>query len=153
MRKVKDIMSTHIVSVTMQDNIYEAAVKMKEHDIGFVPVVDGKKLLGVITDRDLVIRGYAEKRSGSASVGEVMTTGIATVSPEATVDEASRLMAREKVRRLPVVDNGQLVGVVALGDLAVRSVHEDEAGEALSEISENTNKAYADGKVEYAGVR
>jgi len=82
-----------------------------------------------------------------------MTTGIATVSPETTVDEASRIMAREKVRRLPVVDNGQLVGVVALGDMAVRSVHEDEAGEALSEISENTNKANADGKVEYAGVR
>jgi|HigsolmetaAR203D_1030402.scaffolds.fasta_scaffold06650_2 Predicted signal-transduction protein containing cAMP-binding and CBS domains len=153
MRKVKDIMSTNIVSVTMEDNIYEIAVKMKEHDIGFVPVVEGKKLLGVVTDRDLVLRGYAEKRSGSASVKEVMTTGIATVSPETTVDEASRIMAREKVRRLPVVDNGQLVGVVALGDMAVRSVHEDEAGEALSEISENTNKANADGKVEYAGVR
>lgn len=118
MRKVKDIMSTNIVSVTMEDNIYEIAVKMKEHDIGFVPVVEGKKLLGVVTDRDLVLRGYAEKRSGSASVKEVMTTGIATVSPETTVDEASRIMAREKVRRLPVVDNGQLVGVVALGDMA-----------------------------------
>lgn len=153
MRKVKDIMSTDIVSVTMQDNIYEIAVKMKENDVGFIPVVDGKKLLGVVTDRDLVIRGYAEKRSGSASVQEVMSSGIATVSPETTVDEAAKLMAREKVRRLPVVENGRLVGVVAIGDLAVRSVHEDEAGEALSEISENTDKRNADGKVEYAGVR
>ena len=136
MRKIKDIMTKDYVSVTMQDNIYEIAVKMKEHDIGFIPVVEGKKLLGVVTDRDLVIRGYAEKRSGSASVEQVMSKEITTVTPDTSVDEAAKIMAREKIRRLPVVENGELVGVVAIGDLAVREIFENEAGEALSEISE-----------------
>jgi CBS domain-containing protein len=135
-RKIKDIMTKDCVTVTMQDNIYEIAVKMKEHDIGFIPVVEGKKLLGVVTDRDLVIRGYAEKRSGSASVEQVMSKGITTVSPDTSVDEAAKMMAREKIRRLPVVENGELVGIVAIGDMAVREIFENEAGEALSEISE-----------------
>lgn len=152
MKKVRELMSTDVVTVGLQDNIYEIAVKMKQNDIGFIPVVDGRKLIGVVTDRDLVIRGYAEKKSGSAAVDEVMSTGIATVSPEATVDEAADIMAREKVRRLPVVENGELVGVLAIGDLAVRSSFEDEAGHALSEISENTYKGY-DREKEYAGVK
>ncbi|MEB3103860.1 CBS domain-containing protein [Ferviditalea candida] len=136
MKTLKEIMTKDAVTVTLKDNIYEIAVKMKENDIGFVPVVEGRKLIGVVTDRDLVIRGYAERKSGSAAVEEVMSKDVTTVSSETTVDEAAKLMAKDKIRRLPVVDNGELVGVVAIGDLAVREKFEDEAGEALSEISE-----------------
>lgn len=136
MKRLKEIMTKEAITVTMKDNVYEIAVKMKENDIGFVPVVEGRKLIGVVTDRDLVIRGYAERRSGSAAVEEVMSKDITTVSPDTTVDEAAKLMAKDKIRRLPVVENGELVGVVAIGDLAVREKFEDEAGEALSEISE-----------------
>ncbi|MGO4270794.1 CBS domain-containing protein [Paenibacillus sp. TAF58] len=134
-QKVRDIMSKDCVTVTLQDNIYEIALKLKQHDIGLVAVVEGKKLIGVVTDRDLVVRGYAEKHSGSTAVAEVMTKDIESISPDTTVDEAAKIMAKNQIRRLPVVENGELVGIVAIGDLAVRGSFEDEAGEALSKIS------------------
>jgi CBS domain-containing protein len=136
-RTAGDIMEKDCVTVTLQDNVYEIAVKMKQHDIGFVPVVEGKKLLGVVTDRDLVVRGFAEKREGSAAVKQVMTENVKTVNSDTTIDEAARLMAEYQIRRLPVVENGELIGIVAIGDLAIRNKFEDEAGQALSEISEN----------------
>lgn len=141
-KTVKEIMSEDCVTLTLQDNIFEAAVKMKQHDIGFIPVLEGKKLIGVVTDRDLVIRGYAEKHSGSTAIKEVLSEQVTTVSPSTSVDEAAKLMANEQIRRLPVVENGDLVGIVAIGDMAVRTKFEDEAGEALSKISE-TDKAFA----------
>ncbi|KRE51844.1 CBS domain-containing protein [Paenibacillus sp. Soil724D2] len=134
-KTVRDIMSKDCVTVTLQDNIYEIALKMKNHDIGFVAVVEGKKLIGVVTDRDLVVRGYAEKHSGSTAVENVITKDIETISPDTTVEEAAKMMAKDQIRRLPVVENGELVGIVAIGDLAVRGSFEDEAGEALSKIS------------------
>lgn len=139
MSTIQRLMTEDFVTVTLQDNVYEVALKMKEHDIGFMPVMNGDTLVGVVTDRDLVIRGYAEKKSGSTAVEEVMTTDIISVSPEATVDEAAQLMARHQIRRLPVVQNNQLLGIVALGDLASEHQFTDEAGEALSEISEHSH--------------
>lgn len=136
MRKIADVMTTGCVTVTPKDNLYEAAVAMRDHDIGFVPVVEGNRLLGVITDRDLVVRGYAEKHSGSTSVMDVLTEDVRTVSPNLSVDEAASLMSSEQIRRLPVVENGELKGIVSLGDLAVREIFVSEAGEALSGISE-----------------
>jgi CBS domain-containing protein len=134
-KTVKDIMAKDCVTVTLQDNVFEIALKMKQHDIGFIPVVEGKKLIGVVTDRDLVLRGYAEKRSGSAAVKEVMSDGIETIDASTTIDAAAKRMADEQIRRLPVVENGELIGVVAIGDLAVRGKFVDEAGAALSQIS------------------
>jgi CBS domain-containing protein len=134
-KTVRDIMSKDCVTVTLQDNVYEIALKMKQHDIGFVAVVEGKKLIGVVTDRDLVVRGYAEKHSGSTAVDQVITKDIATITPDTSVEEAAKIMAKDQIRRLPVVENGELVGIVAIGDLAVRGSFEDEAGEALSKIS------------------
>jgi CBS domain-containing protein len=136
-KTIRDIMAKDCVTVTLQDNVFEIAVKMKQHDIGFIPVVEGKKLIGVVTDRDLVVRGFAEKREGSTAVKQVMTENVKTIDTGTTIDEATRLMAEYQIRRLPVVENGELIGIVAIGDLAVRSKFEDEAGQALSEISEN----------------
>lgn len=136
-RTIGEIMTTDCVTVTPLDNIYEAAVKMKQHDIGFLPIVEGKKLVGVCTDRDLVIRGYADKHPGSASITDVMTKECITVTPDTPVEEAAELMADKQIRRLCIVDQGELVGVCALGDLAVHSVYEQEAGRALTEISES----------------
>lgn len=133
---LREIMTTDCVTVTKQDSLFDAAVKMKTHDIGIVPVVDGKKLEGVITDRDLAIRGYAQKKNSSDTVDQVMSCDIITAEPDMTVDEAAKLMASNKIRRLPIVENGNLIGIVAIGDLAVREIHEDEASYALSEISE-----------------
>lgn len=134
-KTVREIMSKDCVTVTLQDNVYEIALKMKQHDIGFVAVVDGKKLIGVVTDRDLVVRGYAEKHSGSTAVEQVITKDIATIDPNTSIEEAAKIMAKNQIRRLPVVENGELVGIVAIGDLAVRGSFEDEAGQALGKIS------------------
>lgn len=143
MRKIADVMTTDCYTVTPKDNIYEVAVAMRDHDIGFVPVVENNKLIGVVTDRDLVIRGYAEKHSGSSSVMEVMTDEVRTISPNLSVDEAASIMASEQIRRLPVVENGELKGIVALGDLAIREIFVSEAGEALSAISEHDHQGSA----------
>jgi CBS domain-containing protein len=136
LKTVKEIMSTDCVTATTKDNVFELATLMKQHDIGFVPIVEGKKLIGVVTDRDLVIRGYAEKHSGSTSVTEVLTTNVKTIDSSTSVDEAAKLMASNQIRRLPVVENGELLGVVSIGDLAVREIFVNEAGDALSGISE-----------------
>jgi CBS domain-containing protein len=136
-RTLREIMTKDVATVTLKDNVYEVAVKMRDWNVGVIPVVDEKEdVIGVITDRDIVIRGIAEKREGSAAVQEVMTRDIILGRPEMTVDEAAKIMAQHQVRRLPVVENGKLVGIVALGDMAVRQVHHDEASDALSEISE-----------------
>ncbi len=136
-------MTADCVTVTPQDNIYDVAVLMKEHDIGFVPVIEGRNMIGVITDRDLVIRGYAAKHPESTSVKEVLTENVKTVTPNMSVDEAASIMASGQIRRLPVVENGQLMGVVSLGDLAIREIFVNEAGEALSDISEHDNRTIA----------
>lgn len=140
LKKVSEIMTNDVVTVTPQDNVYEVAVKMKENDTGFIPVVEGgDKLIGVITDRDLVIRGIAEKRPGSTAVDEVMTKGIKTASRDMSVDEAAELMAQQQIRRLPVCEGDRLIGIVSIGDMAVRNIFSDNAGEALSEISEQVH--------------
>jgi len=143
MKQVRDLMSTDCKTVTLQDNIYEAAQIMAQNDCGFVPVVEvenNRKMIGVVTDRDLVIRGYARKQPGSASIKDVMSdSSLISCSPEMDVHQAADLMAEHQVRRLPVVENGQLVGIIAIGDLAVERININEAGQALSNISQNTD--------------
>jgi CBS domain-containing protein len=132
-------MTTQPAAVTLQDNIYEVAVKMRDFDTGFIPVVDsetGRKLIGVITDRDLVLRGYADKHSGSTSVETVMSKPVTSIAENASVDEAAEIMASGQIRRLPVTRDNELIGIVSLGDLAVKRIFADEAGEALSDISQ-----------------
>ncbi|MEK4348058.1 CBS domain-containing protein [Paenibacillus sp. FSL P4-0184] len=139
MKTVKEVMTKEPVTVTLLDNVYEVAVKMRDHDTGFIPVIDNeddKTLLGVITDRDLVIRGYAAKHPGSTAVEKVMSREIQTVSENTSVDEAAELMSSWQIRRLAVTSGQKLIGVVSIGDLAVRNIFADEAGEALHDISQ-----------------
>ncbi|WP_339270622.1 CBS domain-containing protein [Paenibacillus sp. FSL R5-0470] len=139
MKTVKEVMTKEPVTVTLLDNVYEVAVKMRDHDTGFIPVIDNeddKTLLGVITDRDLVIRGYAAKHPGSTTVEKVMSREIQTVSENTSVDEAAELMSSWQIRRLAVTSGQKLIGVVSIGDLAVRNIFADEAGEALHDISQ-----------------
>jgi len=133
---VKEIMTKDCVTVKAEASLHDAALLMREHNIGFLPVVgEGRELAGVITDRDLVIRGYADHQSESVTVGEIVSRNITAIPPHTTVEEAARIMAREQIRRLPVVDKGRLLGVVALGDIAIRKVLAHEAGETLGRIS------------------
>lgn len=139
LRTVKEVMTTDTAVVTLQDNVYEVAVKMRDYDTGFIPVVDNEQdrnLIGVITDRDLVIRGYAAKHSGSTAVEAVMSKEVQTVSEDTSVDEASEIMANLQIRRLAVTREKKLIGVVSIGDLAARHIFADEAGEALHDISQ-----------------
>lgn len=137
MQKVKEIMSSNIEFCTPLDNVYEVAVKMKDLNVGAIPIVDDEKLIGMITDRDLVIRGIAEKRPGSNQVTNVMSEQLITVNPNTSVNEAARLMAEHQIRRLPVMEDDKLVGIVSLGDLSLNLNSDEQAGNALTEISEN----------------
>lgn len=139
MATVNEVMSERCKTLALHNNVYQAALLMKEQDIGFVPVVEQGQVVGVITDRDIVIRGIAEKHPNSADVATIMTEQIIAVRSDMTSEEAAQLMATHQVRRLPVIDSGQLVGVVSLGDLATLTPQVHEAGSALSEISESTH--------------
>lgn len=136
METIREVMTDDIECCTLLDNVYEVATKMRDWNVGAIPIVDGEKLVGMITDRDIVVRGVAEKHPGSTKVEDIMTDNLITVTPDTTTKEAARLMAENQVRRLPVVEGERLVGIVALGDLAVRDLSDDQAGQALSEISE-----------------
>lgn len=136
MEKIRDIMTADVESCSLLDNVYEVAVKMKELNVGAIPIVDRDKIIGMITDRDIVIRGVAEKHPGSSKVEEVMSRNLITISPDATTGEAAKLMAEHQIRRLPVVEGDKLVGIVSLGDFAVRELSDDKAKRALTEISE-----------------
>lgn len=141
MAKINEIMTTDVESCTLLDNIFEIAVKMKELNVGSIPIVDDEKLVGMITDRDIVMRGIAEKLPASSKVEKVMSKNLYTIGLDATSDEAMKLMSEHQIRRLPVVDGSKLVGIVSLGDLAVRNSTDDQAKEALSEISESVQNS------------
>jgi CBS domain-containing protein len=116
MSKIKDFMTTPVVTVSARATLAEAARLMRDNDVGFLPVVDGDDLKGVVTDRDLVVRGLAD--GNDKTIGEIVSGGVIFLRPEDDEKEAEKLMSANNVRRLPVVDNGRLAGMVSVGDLA-----------------------------------
>lgn len=136
-QQLRDIMTSDLSVCKPDDSVYEAAVKMKNENCGAIPICEGDQLLGMITDRDIVIRCIAEKRPSSTKVSDVMSEHLITGTPDMSIEQAARLMAEKQIRRLPVVENHRLVGIVSLGDLAVHRGTLDEASFALSEISES----------------
>ena len=137
--KLKDLMSRQVVTVEPEETVAVAARMLARHNIGSLPVGTREgKLLGVVTDRDLVIRCMASgRRPEETKVREVMTAGVISAGPEMDVWAAAHLMGRSQIRRLPVVENGKLQGVVSLGDLANREETAFDATDALAEISSN----------------
>ncbi|MDI2586028.1 CBS domain-containing protein [Psychrobacillus sp. NEAU-3TGS] len=131
---VKDVMSREVVTCNPQDYVNEVADQMRTLDIGCLPVVSNKKLVGMITDRDIVTRAVA--RDVRSKVEDVMTKSVISVSPDDTTTEASAVMARNQVRRLPVMEDGLLVGFVSLADLAFPFPHVQEISNAMESISE-----------------
>jgi CBS domain-containing protein len=127
---VSDVMSKDPQSVEPGDSIEDAAKKMKEGDTGALLVVDGDELKGIVTDRDIVVNAIAEGNT-DASVEDVASTDTTTIEPDASLGDAIQLMRDNKVRRLPVVENDEPVGIVSLGDLAIEA--DDDS--ALKEIS------------------
>jgi CBS domain-containing protein len=132
---IREVMTPNPETVEPGSPAEDAAIAMKEADAGMIPVVDGGALVGTVTDRDIVLRIVAEgKNPRSTTVGEIASTQIVTVRPEQDLDDALQLMARHQVRRLPVVEDGRLVGIVAQADVA-RKGDERLVGETVEQIS------------------
>ena len=136
--QVQDIMSKIFEAITTEDSIQQAALVMREKDVGMLPIVNSSgNLLGTVTDRDIVIRGLAEGRDADALVEEVMTPGVVTCEATEEVQRLAQTMEENQVRRVIVVDKGnQVVGVVSLGDIAVKTRDRDLGGEVLERISQ-----------------
>ena len=134
-KSVKDAMTSEVKTATPSQSLTDAAKLMKLEDVGSIPVVDGDRLIGVLTDRDIVVRGIADGSDPNAvQVGAIASRDVVTVRSDDDLDEALRLMAQHQVRRLPVVDDGQLVGVVATADVA-QEAKEKDVGHVVEEIS------------------
>ncbi|MDD3841087.1 MAG: CBS domain-containing protein [Clostridia bacterium] len=136
--KVKDIMTTNVAALSPENTILDAAKPMQTHNIGCLPVcqTDGK-VIGILTDRDIVVKNLANDGDPKTTmVKDVMTKNVITAELETDVETAAELMASNKIRRLPVLENGALVGMISIGDLATRHIFQNEAGQALGEISE-----------------
>lgn len=135
--KVRDIMTSEVEVADYNTSLVQVAEMMKRENVGAIPVCKQDQLQGILTDRDIIIKAVAEgKDLTSMQVSEIMSTNPVSIKPEADIHEAARLMSENQIRRLPVIENGKLVGMLSLGDLAVENIHEDEAGEALSDISQ-----------------
>ena len=137
-KKISELMSPNPCAIEADKPVAYAARMMKDEDVGLAPIVEGDRLVGTLTDRDIVTRVVAEGRDPqSVAVREVASTDLVTIDPQQDLGEALQLMARNQVRRLPVVEeDGRLVGVVAQADVA-REAKDKQTGELVEEISKD----------------
>jgi CBS domain-containing protein len=134
--KVRDIMTKNVAYLNPSNTVIEAAQLMQKHNVGSIPVMDQNGVVGIVTDRDIVVRNVAHGNNPqNTPVSHVMTSQVKTVTPEMDVKDVSEIMAQQQIRRIPVVEGNNLVGIVALGDVAANPRFDTEASEALSEIS------------------
>ena len=140
--KIRDVMTDKIIAVSQQEPIAAAARLMKRHNLGALPVCDDTgRLRGILTDRDIVTRCVAaDMAPEDTKIREIMSRGISTCAPQDEVAAALRTMGQGQLRRLPVVEEGRLVGMVSLADLARRGDFSMETAEALGEISSNLRR-------------
>lgn len=137
--KLRDVMSKPVIRIHPDESVAVAARTLNRYNIGALPVCGSNgRLCGLVTDRDIVTRCLAAGRSpGATTVREVMTAKVISARPDMEANLAAGLMGREQIRRLPVMENGKLCGMVSLGDLAMKDETSMDAGDALTEISSN----------------
>jgi len=134
--KVKDIMTRNVACLNPAATVLEAAQLMQKHNVGSIPVCDESGVVGIVTDRDIVVRNIAHgKDPGQTPVRDVMTSQVIAVGPETDIRDVFGIMSQKKVRRLPVVENNQLVGIIALGDIATNAPQDVEISSTLADIS------------------
>ena len=134
-KRVQQLMTSDPCSIDVDKSVAYAAKMMRDENVGVAPIVEGDRLVGTVTDRDIVLRVIAEgKNPESTMVREIASTDLVTVEPQQNLDEALKLMAKHQVRRLPVVERGRLVGVVAQADVA-RQADDSKTGELVEQIS------------------
>lgn len=137
--KVKDIMTSNVRSMANNTSIKDVAKQMEVLNVGSIPITDREgRPIGIVTDRDIAIRGMSSQTDYNNCISNVMSSNLMAVTPDTDIHEAARIMSKNQIRRLPVVENDRLVGIVSIGDLAVRDVYANEAGNALSNISRPT---------------
>lgn len=135
--KVREIMTEDVASASPDTTLEAIATMMRDADTGAIPIVEDDALIGIVTDRDIVLRCIAEGNDAAEMTAEeIVSDNLVTVEPDDDVEEAAGIMAERKIRRLPVCEDGRLVGMLSLGDIAVREG--DEAGEALESVSEGS---------------
>lgn len=136
--KTKEIMTTNFEMTNSTSSLNDAAQKMKSLNVGVLPIREGAKVIGLITDRDIVVRGLAENRDPSSTqVKDIISSELVRCSEEDSVEQAAKLMEEKKVRRLVVCDqDGTPTGIVSLGDIAAKTKQDELAGAALESISE-----------------
>jgi CBS domain-containing protein len=129
-------MTTNVATISPNQTIQEAAKLMSQHNVGALPVVENGQVKGIVTDRDITLRSTAQGLNPSTPVSQVMSTNLVTGRPNMSVQEAANLMSQNQIRRLPIVENNQLRGIVALGDIATTNAYDHQAEQALTNISE-----------------
>lgn len=140
--KVKDIMTTPALYALENESVFHIAKLMKENDVGAIPVCDREgKIIGVVTDRDIIIRAVGKGLNPvSVSAKEIMSADVTVISPMTDLDDAFDIMSEIKIRRLPVVENSKLVGMLSLGDLSQSLEYTFEISDALSEVCRGCEK-------------
>jgi CBS domain-containing protein len=137
MRKINSVMTRDVEVISPEATIAEAAQRMRDGDFGMMPVGENDRMVGAISDRDIVIRGVAEGHDGNAKVRDVMSDGIRWAYEDDAVDHAAQIMAEHQIRRLPIINRDKrLVGILALADVAVKERKAKPATEALCGISQ-----------------
>ncbi|MFZ5965628.1 MAG: CBS domain-containing protein [Bacillota bacterium] len=137
--KVRDLMTKEVSFANPGTRVNEIAQKMEQLNVGSIPICDDSRhAVGIVTDRDIVLKSVSNGNI-NATAQDVMTRNLIYATSEMDAHEAANLMAQHQIRRLPVVDNGKLVGMLAIGDLATVNIFVNEAGEALSNISKPSN--------------
>jgi CBS domain-containing protein len=137
-RNARDVMTPNPATVSQKDSIRDAARIMASEDTGVVPVVDGRKIVGLVTDRDIVIRCVAEgKDTATAKVKECMTQSVRSVKEDTPVAEVLTMMSNAQIRRVPVVNNSdELVGIVSIGDISTETNQDGKVGRTIEQISQ-----------------
>lgn len=135
-KTIREVMTMNPETVTRDSSVVDAARIMRDHDTGIVPLVDGDRLVGVVTDRDITVQTVADGRDpNTTTVGEIASGNLVMLDPQQNLDDALHLMAQHQVRRLPVCEeDGRLVGIVAQADVA-RHANAKQTGEVVEEIS------------------
>jgi len=136
---IRDVMTSNPRTVSPNDTIQNAARIMRDEDTGAVPVVENGRPVGMVTDRDIVVRAVANGEL-NRPVRDVVSGNVVTARPDMSTKEAAQLMSEYQVRRLPVVENDCLVGIVSIGDLAVKEADDKRMGDVLQEISQGVKE-------------
>lgn len=135
-QKCREIMTKNVRTATGETSLRDLATMMRDGDMGAVPIIDGERLVGIVTDRDIVVRAVSNGKGPDSTASEAMTSELFTVKPDEFVFEAVRLMGEKQVRRVPVVnEDGSLAGIIAMADVALEMEDEREIAETMEEIS------------------